>query len=75
VPRAFGQITFKEIGLMIPNLTARNSKKGGKAAPGQTAHAPRQWLGQDPLVHRTQLGMAPPISKAENPRRKISINP
>jgi len=50
VLRVAGQSSFKEIELMIPNRTAGNSKKGGKAAPGQTAYTTWQWLGQDPLV-------------------------
>src|SRR5258708_11404610 len=75
VLRAFGQITFKEIALMIPNHTARKSKKGDKAPLGQASHSSRQRLVQNALVYRTIVVLAPPVSKTENPRTEISLHP
>lgn len=72
--RAFVPTTFKETVLMIPNLTARRSKKGGKAPPGQTSNRARQWLGQNALVYRTNAFLAPPVSKAESARGEIPIH-
>jgi hypothetical protein len=70
-----GQITFKETALMTPNLIARRSKKGDNAPPGKAPHCTRQWLGQNALVCRTNVGLAPSISETEITRRKISIDP
>lgn len=50
---------------MIPNRTARNSKKGDKTGIGQASHDSRQRVGQDSMVHRTQFGLAAPVSETE----------
>ena len=60
---------------MIPSRIARRSKKGGKAAPRKTPYRPWQRLGPNTLVHRTQFGLAPPVSKTENAGGEVSLHP
>src|SRR6266571_3388516 len=72
VLRAVGQITFKETAPMIPNHTARRSKKGDKAPPGQASHSSRQRLGQNALVYRTELGLVAPVPETEDAGGEIS---
>lgn len=60
---------------MIPNLIAKRSKKRGEADLGQATHGPRQRLGQDALVCRTNALLAAPVSKTENARGEVSFDP
>src|ERR1700719_1599515 len=59
---------------MIPSPIVRLSKKGGKVPAGQAPHRPRQWSGQDPLVHRAKFVLAPPISQTENSGREVPFH-
>jgi hypothetical protein len=74
-PHASGPSTYKATARMTPNPIARRSKKGGKARPGQASYGTRQRVGQNALVHRTNLGVAPSVPETENARRKRSIEP
>jgi hypothetical protein len=75
VLRVFGPTRFKETALMIPNPIARRSKKRDKTAPGKASYRSRQRLGQNALVCRTIAVLAASVSKTEDARGEVSLDP
>jgi hypothetical protein len=60
---------------MIPNPIAKRSKKGDKAHPGETSDASRQRFGQNALVCRTNAILVASVSKTEDTRGEVSVDP
>jgi len=74
VIRVLAPINSKQIEPMIPSRTASSSKKGDKATLGQASHGSRQRLGQETMVHRTQLVLAPSVSQTQMPGGEVPFH-